>query len=127
MTPEPANTKMNSLIRDQIAHRRQPRDAQGRFAAEEHANPTVPKLLRIRELDAEAGDYAGVAEMNRRLLALDASIAPLRIGGADGGAGRGQPAQLHHNSNDAMNMLLRAGLRQKRERLRELVDEELRQ
>jgi hypothetical protein len=116
------NTHMNSLIRDKFARRRQPRDQQGRFAAEEHENSDVSKLLRIRELDAEAADYAGVAEMNRRLAAIDASIAPLRIAGIDAGAGLGQTHELHP---DNMNARIRGSVRYQREQRAAYIREEL--
>jgi hypothetical protein len=46
----------------------------GRFVSE-HDNPDVEKLRKIRELDAQAGDWAGVGQMNKRLRDIDPSIA----------------------------------------------------
>ena len=125
MTPESANKQMNELIRGTVARRRQSRDNQGRFAAEEHENPDVPKLLKLRALSAEAGDHLGVGEMNLKLRAIDPQLAP-PPGSIDAGAGRGQSPDLHRNPNDTMNALMRASVRYGRERLAELVHEELR-
>ena len=125
MTPDPVNTHMNEAIRAAVARRRQPRDKRGRFAAEEHENPDVPKLLKLRALSAEAGDHQGVVEMDRKLRSIDPTAVP-RGEGIDAGAGRGQSPHLHRNPTDAMNALLRAGARYGRERLAELVHEELR-
>jgi hypothetical protein len=114
----------HDAMNDFLRRRGRPPQPDHEFAAE-HENPDVPKLLKLRALSAEAGDLAGVGEMNRRLVAIEPTIEPLRIDGVDAGAGRGQ----RHEARDPdahMNAVIRAGARYGRERLAELVDEELR-
>ena len=82
-------------------------------------------MLKLRALSAEAGDHVGVGEMNQKLRAIDPELVPTPAG-IDGGAGRGQrgiPRQL--DPNQAINAYMRGSLRHNRERLAELVDEEL--
>jgi hypothetical protein len=117
------NTHMNSLIRDKFARRRQPRD---RFAAEEHEHehPDVRKLLKLRTLCAEAGDYQGVGEMDLKLRAISPELAPPPAS-IDAGTARGQPPQLHRNPNDAMNAWIRGSVRYQREQRAAYIREEL--
>jgi hypothetical protein len=123
MTVDPANTTMNERIRGTFARRRQRRDEQGRFTAEEHEHPDVRKLLKLRTLCAEAGDYQGVGEMDLKLRAISPELAP-PLGSIDAGAARGQPPQLHRNSDD-MNGRIRGSLRYQREQRAACIREEL--
>jgi hypothetical protein len=115
---------MNQLIRDAVARRRQPRDAQGRFVSNDEQE-RVEQLYEIRDHADRHGDRKWVADVDRRLADIDPELVPPAVG-IDGGAGRGQRIDLPRDPTARMNALMRAGIRQKRERLAELVDEELR-
>jgi hypothetical protein len=126
MTTDPVNTHMNQVIRGTIARRRQPRNSQGRFAAEQHDNPDVAKLLKLRALCADAGDLQGVGEMDMKIRAIDPQLAS-RLSSIDPGAGRNQGGVPGHVDGSAeMNALLRGASRYRRERIAELQAEELR-
>jgi hypothetical protein len=120
---------MNQLIRDAIARRRrQPeRDEQGRFLTSDpgHDDARVGALIRARAEAEAIGDQGFATELDRKIRSVAPEYAR-PIQSADGGR-RARPAGIPRqlDPNQAMNAWMRGSLRRNRERLAELVDEEL--
>ena len=87
---------MSDFIRDAVAQQRARSNAElarvfgfGPPADEspDHPHPDVAPLWRARRMAAEAGDQAGVFDIEQRLHRIDRSLVP-SLGAADMGAGR---------------------------------------